>query len=94
MTPEPTRALGTQHGRRGGVGFAAKARKWYDEEAKKRMREGGEKAGKGRPQQGKETLPYPIDKGQARDKAGKANANDSPPRRWDSLSCVNGPETP
>ena len=51
---------------------AAKARKWYDEEAKKRMREGGEKAGKGRPQQGVESLPPPIDKGKARDKAGKA----------------------
>jgi hypothetical protein len=45
--------------------------KYYEEEAKRRMSEGGKTAGKGRPQQGKENLPYPIDAGQAHDKAGR-----------------------
>jgi hypothetical protein len=49
-----------------------KARDWYDAEAKKRMSAGGKEAGRGRPQQGVETVPPPIDAGKARDQAGKA----------------------
>jgi hypothetical protein len=49
----------------------ARARKWYDDEAKKRMSEGGKAGGKGRPKQGMETLPSP-NSGAARDQAGKA----------------------
>jgi hypothetical protein len=46
-----------------------KARAIFDQQAKERMAEGGKQAGRGRPQQGKETLPTPI---QSRDQAGKA----------------------
>jgi len=57
--------------------------KYYEEEAKRRMSEGGKTAGKGRPQQGKENLPYPIDAGQAHDKAGRDFA--SVCQRWDCI---------
>jgi len=42
------------------------------EQAKQRMSAGGQTAGKGRPKQGKETLPDPISTGQTRDQLGKA----------------------
>lgn len=48
---------------------ADKARDLFDVRAKERMKEGGEKAGRGRPQKGKVTLPPPI---QARDEAARA----------------------
>jgi hypothetical protein len=51
---------------------AAKARGIYDRQAKERLKESGEKFGRGQ-EKGRETLPYPIpDKGRSRDQAGKA----------------------
>ena len=51
----------------------ARARQWYDDEAKRRMSEGGRSAGKGRPKQGQEHLPDPVpDAGQARDQVARA----------------------
>lgn len=53
---------------------AGNADRLYDElkkEAKEREKAGGKLAGRGRPQKGKEKLPYPKDKGQSRDKLGK-----------------------
>ncbi len=48
---------------------AARAREFYDREAKERMREGGRKGGESK---GKENLPSPSRENQARDQAGKA----------------------
>jgi ParB-like chromosome segregation protein Spo0J len=51
---------------------AARAREWYDEEAKRRQKEGGQTAGKGRPKQVVENLPQANEVGKARDAVGKA----------------------
>jgi len=52
---------------------AARARGFCDEQAKERMREGGQAAGKGRPLQGVAKLPHPIPNTcKSRDAAGKA----------------------
>ena len=75
----------------------AKARGMYDEAAKERMSAGGKAAGKGRPQQGVEGLPPPIDSGKSRDAAGKAvgvSGKRTPPGResgpwaWVLLAAV------
>jgi hypothetical protein len=50
----------------------ARAREIYDRQAKERMSEGGKLAGKGRPKQGVENLPPPIENGKARDHAARA----------------------
>ena len=50
---------------------AAKARDWYDKQAKKRQHEGG-KAGRSKQLGGKDNCPYPRNTGQSRDQAGEA----------------------
>ena len=53
--------------------IAAKAVEYEKARANERMQEGGKTAGRGRPQQGMDTRPYPIQgQGTARDKAGAA----------------------
>jgi hypothetical protein len=50
----------------------ARARAWYDEEAKKRQQQGGKVAGGERPKQVVENFPQPApDAGKARDQVGK-----------------------
>ena len=51
---------------------AARARDYYDEQAKERMKAGGGDHKSAKAKSGKENLPYPVDAGQSRDAAGKA----------------------